>query len=154
MGMMMRNIRLNQGIFWITAASSISLLSCIIEFNALRLANGMYLTTPANISKRYVLKMPSEEPNTKKATPTASDGIRYGKERDIIHICRPLAAAVFTDTVSDKESYGSCEGLRMRPRQCTVPPKAFQIAELYSIPGCPYIPFSVMFSETVHHFSG
>ena len=34
-GMMMRVIRRNQEMFWITAASSISLESCIMELSAL-----------------------------------------------------------------------------------------------------------------------
>ena len=48
-------IRLIQGISWMIAASSISPDNCNIEFNALRLANGMYLITPTITSNVYVL---------------------------------------------------------------------------------------------------
>ena len=32
-----------------------------------------------------------------------------------------------------------------------VPPKAFQIVLLYRMPFWPYMPFSVTFSEVIHH---
>ena len=49
-GMMIRSIRLYQGISWMMAASSISPDSCSMEFSALLLAKGMYLITPAMIN--------------------------------------------------------------------------------------------------------
>ena len=51
MGMMMRVIRLIQGMSWMMAASSISPESWSIEFRELRLAKGMYLMVPVMISR-------------------------------------------------------------------------------------------------------
>ena len=77
----MRVIRLIQGISWMIAASSISPDNCNIEFNALRLANGMYLITPTITSNVYVLNIVLclSENRMKKAAPTAILGIKYGR---------------------------------------------------------------------------
>ena len=50
MGMMIRVIRLIQGMFWMMAASSISPESWSMEFRLLRLAKGIYFTVPTMIS--------------------------------------------------------------------------------------------------------
>ena len=50
MGIMIRVMRLIQGISWIMAASSISPESCSMEFRELLLAKGMYLMVPTMIS--------------------------------------------------------------------------------------------------------
>ena len=50
MGMMMRVMRLTQGMFRIMADSSISPDSWSMEFSELRLAKGMYLMVPTMIS--------------------------------------------------------------------------------------------------------
>ena len=74
-GIMIRNILFVHGMSCMIAASSISLLICSMEFNALRLANGMYLIVPAMISSVYVLKrlIFSLEKRMKNAAPTAME---------------------------------------------------------------------------------
>ena len=78
MGMMIRVIRLIQGMSWMMAASSISPESWSMELSELRLAKGMYLMVPTMISRLYVLKRftCSLENKMKKAAPTAMEGIR------------------------------------------------------------------------------
>ena len=53
-----------------------------MEFRLARLAKGIYLMVPTMMSSVYVLKRLTYrlEKRTKNATPTAMEGIRYGRK--------------------------------------------------------------------------
>ena len=101
MGMMILVIRFHQGMSWMIAASSISPLSCIMEFRALRLAKGMYLTTPAKISS---IKINEEEKKAEVFMQPDQVSLAIGKGGYNIKLASKLVGyeiEVFRDTDED-----------------------------------------------------